>query len=90
MNVRNGYGNLRFRIQFFFVNGRNIDTSMFAPRKTVEMASDVCELFLIDLKCMDSDLHRFYTGVPNEIILENINLIASLNHPYYIRIPLIL
>jgi pyruvate formate lyase activating enzyme len=38
---------------------------------------------------MDSDLHRRYTGVSNERILDNLRLIAELGTPYYVRIPLI-
>ena len=68
---------------------RAVDSSLFAAPELVRAAADECELFLLDLKCMDSDVHRRYTGVPNEPILDNLRLIAGLDHPYYIRIPLI-
>ena len=38
---------------------------------------------------MDRARHEQYTGVPNEIILQNIRLVAELGVPYFIRIPLI-
>lgn len=68
---------------------RAVDTTLFANSKIVEDISKECELFLIDLKCMDSTTHKKYTGVPNEIIIENIRLVSNLDHPFYIRIPLI-
>ena len=68
---------------------RAVDTTLFASPDTVRAVAAECELFLIDLKVMDSDRHERYTGVPNGRILENIRLVAELGHPYRIRIPLI-
>ena len=68
---------------------RAVDTTLFASPDTVRAVAAECELFLIDLKVMDSDRHERYTGVPNGRILKNIRLVAELGHPYRIRIPLI-
>lgn len=68
---------------------RAVDTTLFASEDVVRKISYECELFLIDLKCMDDDLHRKFTGVSNFSILHNLQVISSLHHPYYIRIPLI-
>lgn len=68
---------------------RAVDTTLFASPGTVQAMADECELFLIDLKHMDSTLHQRYTGVPNHQILENIRLVSQLAHPFWIRIPLI-
>ena len=68
---------------------RAVDTTLFAAPEVVRSVADACELFLVDLKAMDSEVHRRYTGVPNERILENLRLVANLGHPYWIRIPLI-
>ncbi|MBQ3765828.1 MAG: glycyl-radical enzyme activating protein [Bacteroidales bacterium] len=68
---------------------RAVDTTLFAAPDTVRAVASACDLFLVDLKVMDSDTHRRYTGVPNEPILDNLRLIASLGKPYWIRIPLI-
>ncbi len=68
---------------------RTVDTTLHAPRESVEKVMDCCELLLVDLKLMDSRLHRLYTGVPNETILENIRLVSQRAHPYWVRIPLI-
>ena len=68
---------------------RAVDTTLFAAPELVREVAGNCELFLMDLKCMDSATHKRYTGVPNEPILSNLQMIAALDHPYYIRIPLI-
>lgn len=46
------------------------------------------ELFM-DLKCMDSEKHKYLTGVGNELILENAKKIAALGTDITFRIPLI-
>ncbi|MCD8309807.1 MAG: glycyl-radical enzyme activating protein [Prevotellaceae bacterium] len=68
---------------------RAVDTTLFASSGNVRQVMEHCELFLIDLKLMDSTLHSRYTGVPGETILENIALVSRAAHPYWIRIPLI-
>lgn len=68
---------------------RTVDTSLFASPELVRSVEQQCELFLVDLKLMDSARHQQLTGVPNERILSNIRLLCQLSTPYYIRIPLI-
>ena len=47
------------------------------------------DLFLVDLKHMDSGSHRRFTGVPNERILSNLRMIAEAGIDFLIRVPLI-
>ncbi|MBR2184849.1 MAG: glycyl-radical enzyme activating protein [Prevotella sp.] len=68
---------------------RTVDTTLFADPEIVREVAKRCELLLVDMKIMDPDLHRRYTGVSNERILDNLRLIAELGTPYYVRIPLI-
>ena len=68
---------------------RTVDTTLFAPAHHVEAVANACELMLVDLKLMDSQLHRQYTGAPNEQILSNIRLISDMKRRFWIRIPLI-
>ena len=68
---------------------RTVDTSLYASKEVVQTVADNCELLLVDLKLMDSDRHRYYTGVPNELILDNIRLLAAHGKDFFIRIPLI-
>ena len=48
-----------------------------------------CELLLVDLKLMDSEKHCRYTGVGNDLILQNIRMIAEAGKDFLVRIPLI-
>ena len=68
---------------------RTVDTTLFVNPDVVREVAKECELFLVDLKMMDSEVHRKYTGVPNERILDNIRLLSALGARYFIRIPLI-
>ena len=68
---------------------RAVDTSLFVSPELIPEVVRECELFLVDLKTMDSEVHRKYTGVPNDLILNNIRLLSGLGARYFIRIPLI-
>ena len=68
---------------------RIVDTTLYASQETVARIAAACELFLVDLKLMDSEKHRLYTGVPNELILQNIRYLAEAGKDFFIRIPLI-
>jgi pyruvate formate lyase activating enzyme len=47
------------------------------------------DLFLFDLKFVDPDLHRRYTGVRNDRILDNLEMLSRMKKPIHIRIPVI-
>ena len=68
---------------------RTVDTTLYAHSDVVKAVARECELLLLDLKLMDSEKHRRYTGVGNELILDNIRRIAKDGHTFVIRIPLI-
>jgi pyruvate formate lyase activating enzyme len=66
-----------------------LDTSGYAPGEIVDRFLPFTDLFLYDLKHMDSEQHRIVTGVRNEWILENARRIADSGGKLQIRIPLI-
>ncbi|MBQ8873969.1 MAG: glycyl-radical enzyme activating protein [Bacteroides sp.] len=68
---------------------RTVDTTLYASEATIERVLPHTDLFMVDMKHMNSELHQKYTGVPNEPILRNIRLIAEKGARYWIRIPLI-
>ena len=68
---------------------RVVDTSLYASRQVVEQVAAECELMLVDLKIMDKEKHRMYTGVDNQVIIDNIRWLAASDHAFSIRIPLI-
>jgi pyruvate formate lyase activating enzyme len=53
-----------------------VDTSGFANWNVFEQIRKDVDLFLYDLKHMNSVRHREVAGVPNELILENARLSA--------------
>ncbi|MGL4519964.1 MAG: glycyl-radical enzyme activating protein [Phocaeicola sp.] len=68
---------------------RTVDTTLYVSPESLKRVAQACELFLIDLKQMNNDLHRLMCGVSNSLILDNLRLISTLQKEYYIRIPLI-
>ena len=68
---------------------RTVDTTLFCSEENVKRVAERCELFLVDLKLMDSEKHRFYTHVGNEQILSNIRMLSEMDKKFWIRIPLI-
>ena len=68
---------------------RTVDTTLFTSPKNVKRVAERCELMLVDLKMMNSEMHQRYTGVKNEQILANIQMLSKMGHPYWVRIPLI-
>lgn len=68
---------------------RTVDTTLFASPENVKRVAERCELFLVDLKLMDSEKHQRYTRVRNEQILANIRMLSEMGKRFWIRIPLI-
>lgn len=68
---------------------RAVDTTLYADPEVVRTVATETDLFLVDLKVMDSSKHKQLTGVPNERIHANLRLLAQLGVPFQIRIPLI-
>ncbi|MDL2220992.1 glycyl-radical enzyme activating protein [Parabacteroides sp. OttesenSCG-928-N08] len=68
---------------------RAVDTTLYASTAVVDRVMAETDLFLIDLKVMDSERHRRFCGVGNERILSNIRHVATAGKPYIIRIPMI-
>lgn len=68
---------------------RVVDTTAFASLETVLEVAKHTELFLIDLKVMDSMKHKEFTGVSNQKILYNIVELAKTNCELIFRMPLI-
>lgn len=66
-----------------------IDTSGAVPWESFEKTLPCCDLYLYDIKCMDTDRHREYTGVDNTLILENLKRLSECGKDIWIRIPVI-
>jgi pyruvate formate lyase activating enzyme len=66
-----------------------LDTSGFSTWKILKRTVPYVDLYLYDIKYMDSRKHRKYTGVPNETILQNIKILAASGAKLQIRFPII-
>ena len=66
-----------------------VDTSGFVKWEIIESILRYTDLFLYDIKGVDSEMHRKVIGVPNELILENARKIAATGGKIHIRIPVI-
>lgn len=68
---------------------RAVDTCMYADMASIRQAAEHVDLFLIDLKHMDSSVHKKYTGLGNSRILQNIRSLAEMGAAIIFRIPLV-
>jgi len=72
-----------------------LDTCGCVPRENLEAVLPWTDYILYDMKLIDSDTHREFTGAPNERILENLlyaaDFVRKADHPMeiWIRTPLI-
>lgn len=66
-----------------------LDTTCYAPWCVLETLLDNVDLFLCDLKHMDSNAHERLTGVPNDLILENIRRLAQHKKAIILRVPVV-
>ena len=66
-----------------------VDTSGCVPWSAIEKTLPCCDLYLYDIKCMDGDCHKHYTGVDNTLILENLKRLSHCGKEIWIRIPVI-
>jgi pyruvate formate lyase activating enzyme len=70
-------------------NHRAVETCGFcSPAVFSEMLGEL-ELVMLDLKLIDPELHKRYTGKDNAPILENLELLKRSGKSFIIRIPLI-
>jgi len=66
-----------------------IDTCGYYNNQIITRVLKEVDLVLYDLKHMDPLKHREFTGVSNDLILENAKLISSLGVPMIMRVPYI-
>ena len=66
-----------------------LDTCGFARWETLDRVRPLVDLFLYDLKLMDTRRHRKYTLVFNNRILDNLRQLSELGHNIILRVPII-
>lgn len=66
-----------------------METSAYGSVNAMDAAIDCVDFFMIDLKHMNDECHRRFTGVSNQRILENIIRCSEKNADVLIRIPMV-
>lgn len=66
-----------------------LQTSGYADARDFKKVLKMMDYILFDIKLADSGLHKKYTGVGNESILQNYKTLVASGKPHVVRIPLI-
>lgn len=66
-----------------------VDSCGYAPWSHLERILSLVDFWLYDLKVLDEQKHRCYTGASNQLILENLRKLSQKTKQIEIRIPLI-
>lgn len=66
-----------------------VDTCGYAPFENFERILEYVDIFLYDIKLINSQYHEKYTGKPNEKILDNLRKLSEKGAKINLRIPLI-
>jgi len=66
-----------------------VETSGYAPAEVFRAVTQEMDMVIMDIKVVDDETHRHYTGVSNSLILENLRRLIALGKPMRIRVPLI-
>lgn len=66
-----------------------IETCGYATHEAIMKVAEFTDLFLFDIKQIDSEKHFYWTGVRNEQILENVQWLLKEKYNVQIRMPLL-
>ena len=66
-----------------------LETTGYARWEVISSLARVTDLFLYDVKFADSESHRRFTGVPNRVILDNLQRLAGMGSEIHVRVPCI-
>lgn len=66
-----------------------IDTSLYAKQAVLEDVLPYTNLFLCDVKHVDADKHKEWTGVDNNIIFKNLRYISEVGAELIVRVPVV-
>lgn len=69
----------------------SVETSLNVPSENLESIAEEVDLFIIDIKDMDNEIYRSYTGTGNERVLMNLRYLSEngFSEKCIIRLPLI-
>ena len=67
----------------------NIETSLNVPELFVEMMENVIDHWIVDIKDMNPQIYKTYTGQNNDFVVENLRYLINKNAKVTVRVPLI-
>ena len=65
-----------------------LETSLYAPKKNLELAMKYFDLFIIDFKLLDREDAKKIIRGDSSVFVENVNFFLENNNKYIARIPL--
>jgi pyruvate formate lyase activating enzyme len=69
-----------------------LESSFHAPWSAIQPLLEVIDLFIVDVKAADPEVHRVGTGLPNKLILDNLRRLAAQlrgQRRILVRVPLV-
>ena len=67
----------------------NIETSLNVPRVFVEVMTDAVDHWIVDIKDVNPEIYKAYTGMDNEQVISNLQYLIDNNAKITARVPLI-
>ena len=68
---------------------RLLQTAGYGAEETFAWVLEQMDMVFFDLKIIDKEAHRRYTGAGNELILRNLDTLSRSEVPYVVRVPLV-
>ncbi len=66
-----------------------VETSCFGSSEKLRRMAETTDMFMVDLKTMDGELHCKWIGAPLEPVLDNIRVLSDKGADVLIRIPIV-
>ena len=66
-----------------------VESAFNVPWENIRKVLPYTDMLYVDVKHMDSDIHKMYTGCPNTLILENLKKLSLVTKNFLIRVPVI-
>lgn len=66
-----------------------VDTCGAVSFENIRRAAPYTDIFLYDIKLMDDEKHREYTGMSNKLVLDNLKKLSQIHNNINLRMPII-
>ena len=64
-----------------------IETALNVPKKNIEALLPVIDFWIVDVKDMNPEIYKAYTGKTNERVLDNLELLRGMPEKVKVRVP---